>query len=106
MRALPVQRHEAFRHACQVELAVADLLDVTDFEIGDVARDDGAAECAQALGGEEAHEADAPLRQEHHHRAPAHPAEHHPATDANLLFGLQALQLAELALLLGWEKET
>src|SRR4051812_43782867 len=76
MRAFPVQREEALGHPRYVELALADDLDVTHLEVRRVARDDGPTEGPEPLRGEEAHEPNAPLAEQHQDRPPAHPAEH------------------------------
>src|SRR5579864_2188850 len=64
VRALPVQRHEAFGHTRQIELAIAHLLDVADLEVGNGARDHRPAKCAQALRREKAQEPDTPLAEQ------------------------------------------
>src|SRR5207248_10451408 len=99
--ALPVQGKESLGHAGDVELPLAYLLDVAHVEIADQAGDHGTAEGAQALGREEPQEANAPLSEQHQHGAPAHPAEHHPPSDARALLAFDLLNFAELALLFG-----
>ena len=94
MRAFPVQGEEAFRHTGDVELAFADLLHIADFEVVDQPGDDRTAKSTQPLGGKEADKANAPLAEQHQHRAPAQPAEHHPPTNPSALLTLDLFQLA------------
>ena len=105
MGALPVEGEEPLGYAGHIELAVADLLHVADFEVGYLASDYCSAEGAQAFRSEEAQETNAPLTEKGHHRAPAHPAEHHATANSTFLLGLELVELAELAFFFGWEEE-